>query len=65
MEPIVLSPKSKREYDFISQLLAKLNIPSRRLTREEREDLGMANLMRDVDRSKKVSKASIMGKLAK
>ncbi|MCE2937040.1 MAG: hypothetical protein ACK5V5_08270 [Cyclobacteriaceae bacterium] len=63
MEPIVLNPKSKREYDF--QLLAKLNIPSRRLTREEREDLGMANLMRDVDRSKKVSKASIMGKLAK
>lgn len=65
MEPIVLNPKSKREYHFISQLLAKLNIPSRRLTREEREDLGMANLMREVDRSKKVSKASIMGKLAK
>jgi hypothetical protein len=63
MEPIVLTPRTRKEHEFIKQLLTKLKIESRPLTREEREDLGMAQLMRNADRTKKVSRALVINRL--
>lgn len=63
MNPVVITPKNKKEFDFVSQLLLKLNISSRSLSTEEIEDLSMSKLMRGVDRSKKVSRKAIMKKL--
>ena len=63
MKPVVITPKNKKEFDFVSLLLNKLKISSRILSTEEIEDLGLAKLMRDADRSNKVSRETIMKKL--
>ena len=63
MKSIVITPKDARELKFISELLEKLGINSRVLNEEEKEDIGMSILMKEVDRSSKVSKEEIMKKL--
>ena len=63
MHSVLITPKSKIELQFITDLLKRLQISSRRLTIEEREDIGLAMMMKDVDRSKTVSKETIMKKL--
>ena len=63
MTAIVVTPKSKTEFRFIAELLKKLGVGSSTLTTEEMEDIGMSKLMNNVDKTKKVSRASIMKKL--
>jgi len=63
MSSIVVSPKSKKEFEFIAQLLEKLGVESKVLTNEDSEDLGLAILMKDVDRSDFVSEDEVMAKL--
>lgn len=63
MKPLVVSPRNKKEFDFVSELLAKLNISTRSLSKEEIEDLGMIKLMKEADRTKMVSKEAIFKKL--
>lgn len=63
MKAIVVTPKSDTEFRFIAELLKKLGIGSSTLTTEEMEDIGMSKLMNNVDKTKKVSRASIMKKL--
>ena len=48
---------------FVSDLLSKLQISSRALTEDELEDFGMSILMKEADRSKKVSREAVMKKL--
>jgi hypothetical protein len=63
MSSIVVSPKSQKEFQFISELLSKLGVRSKVLSDEELEDLGLAVMMKDVDRSEVVSEDEIMKKL--
>jgi hypothetical protein len=63
MSSIVVSPKSQKEFQFISELLSKLGVRSKVLSDEELEDLGLAVMMKDVDRSEVVSEDEIMQKL--
>jgi len=63
MRPVVINPKTRKELKSVSDLLKKLNISSHVLTEEEAEDFGMSVLMSEVDRSKKVSRNTIMRKL--
>jgi hypothetical protein len=63
MSSIVVSPKSQKELQFISELLSKLGVRSKVLSDEELEDLGLAVMMKDVDRSEVVSEDEIMKKL--
>jgi len=44
-------------------LFGKLGVPSRIIEREIVEDIGLTELMKDVDRSKKASRETIMKKL--
>ncbi len=60
MKALVIQPKTSSEYKFLSGLLSKLGVKSTDLSTEEIEDLGMSRLLRNVDRSKKVSKDEIM-----
>ncbi len=50
---------------FVSDLLAKLGIGSKKISVEEKEDLGLAMLMREADRTKKVSESTILKKLSR
>lgn len=63
MKAMVITPKSKDEFEFINDLLKKLGISSATMTEEELEDIGMSKLLKTVDKTKKVSKKSIMQKL--
>ncbi|WAC09540.1 hypothetical protein [Dyadobacter pollutisoli] len=63
MQSILINPKNKEELRLLSDLLAKMNINSKVLSEEELEDMGLAVLMRDTDRSQKVSRQEIMQKL--
>ncbi len=63
MSSIVVSPKSQQELQFLSELLKKLGVDLRVLSDEDSEDLGLAILLKDVDRSDFVSEEEIMAKL--
>jgi hypothetical protein len=64
MKAMVITPKNNTELKFVTELLNKLGVGSTPLTTEEVEDLGLVKLMRKVDRTKKVSRSSIMKKLS-
>lgn len=60
---MVITPKSATEYKFIHDLLEKLGVSSSTMTEEELEDIGLSKMLKAVDKTKKVSKGSIMSKL--
>ena len=63
MKGIVIRAKDQNELKFLSNLLRKLGISTAEMSTEELEDLGLAKLLKSVDRDRKVSKASILKKL--
>lgn len=60
---MVISAKNQREYNFLLDLLKKLGITSSEVSIEEMEDLGLAKMLKSVDKTKKVSRESVMNKL--
>ncbi len=60
---MVITPKSQTEFKFINDLLNKLGILTATMTEEELEDMGLSKMLKAVDKTKKVSKESIMKKL--
>ncbi len=63
MSSIVINPKSDEELRFISELLQKPGVDAKVLSDEDTEDLGLAVLMKDVDRSDFASEDEVMSKL--
>ena len=63
MKAIVITPKNQSEFKFLSDLLKKLDIMSVPMEEEEFEDLGLSKMLKAVDKTKKVSKESIITKL--
>ena len=63
MKALLVKSKNQAEMKFIADLLKKLGVSTTVLNEEEIEDLGMATLMEDVDRNKKVSKEDVLRKL--
>lgn len=63
MKSMVITPKSQTEFKFINDLLKKLGILSATMTEEELEDIGLAKMLKTVDKNKKVSSESVMNKL--
>ena len=63
MKAMVITPKSQTEFKFINDLLKKLGIASATMTEEELEDIGLSKMLKAVDKTKKVSKETILHKL--
>lgn len=63
MKVMVITPKNKDEFEFINDLLNKLGISTATMSEEELEDIGLSKLLKSVDKTKKVSRKSIMQKL--
>jgi len=63
MKVMVITPKSQTEFKFINDLLKKLGILSATMTEEELEDIGLSKMLKSVDKTKKVSRESVMNKL--
>ncbi|MDX2173963.1 MAG: hypothetical protein SFY56_12645 [Bacteroidota bacterium] len=60
---MVITPKSETEFKFINNLLKKLGISSATVSEEELEDIGLSKMLKAIDKTKKVSRESIMKKL--
>jgi hypothetical protein len=63
MKSIVITPKNKSEFEFVSNLVKKLGLASRTLSVEEKEDFGLGLLMSEVDRNSKVKKSTVLKNL--
>ncbi len=63
MSSIAVNPKNPQELQFLSELFKKSGVDSKVLSDEDTEDLGLAVLMKDVDRSDFVAEDEIMAKL--
>lgn len=63
METLVVTFKDKHEMQLVSDVLKKMRINTRQLTKEELEDLGLSKLMKQANRSEKVSREQVMKSL--
>lgn len=63
MKALVVKAKNQTELKFLADLLKKLGIQSTQMEIEEVEDQAMSILMKKADRTKKVSRETIMKKL--
>lgn len=63
MKAMLVTPKNQDEFKFITNLLKKLGVSAATVTEEELEDLGLSHMLKSVDKTKKVSKSSILQKL--
>ncbi|MFN4147619.1 MAG: hypothetical protein ACK4GN_17475 [Runella sp.] len=63
MDSLIVTPRNKAEKNLIAKMLQKMDIKVSILSEEDKEDLGLSMLMKEADRSKKVSKEVILQKL--
>ena len=63
MKSVVIVPRNQAELKFLNDLLKKLKINSAEITDKELEDIGLSKLLKTVDKTKKVSRESVMQKL--
>jgi galactose-1-phosphate uridylyltransferase len=59
MESLVITPKSKEELEKIQRYLKSEGILSKKLSEQEKLDLGLSQMMKEVDKTKMVSKEKI------
>jgi hypothetical protein len=64
METLIVTVKDKQEMQLVSDILKKMCINAKLLTKEDREDLGLSKLMKQANRSEKVSRDQVMKSLS-
>lgn len=60
MDTLILRTKNREETRLIQQIADKMGIENKSLSEEEMEDIGMAILMSEADRTKTVPEKEIM-----
>lgn len=65
MESLVITPRSKDEMRFVSELLQKIGLETRKLSDEAKENVGLALLMSQADRTDVVDTATFKASLRK
>ena len=58
-----MNPKNPEELQFLSELLKKLGVNAKILSDMDTEDLGLALLMKEADRSEVTSEEEVIAKL--
>ncbi len=64
MASLLVATKDRSELKLIQSMLNKMRVPSKVLSESEKEDFALGYMMSQADRGKKVSRESIMKKLA-
>jgi hypothetical protein len=64
MNTIIVQPKTKAEMQLVSEMLRKMRITSKIINDQEREELGLGLLMKQANRTEKVSRDKVMEKLS-
>jgi len=65
MESLLITPSSSEDLALLRALLKKMSIEAKVLSDEEKEDLGLALMMREAKNSPRVSRSSVMQKLGR
>ena len=60
MDRIIVKTKNRKEARLIRQFADKMGIENKSFTEDEMEDMGMAMLMREVDRSEYTTRKEVM-----
>ena len=55
MESILITPRNRDEAKIITDILERMKIESKIVTDEEKEDIGLSMMMKEVDWNDKVS----------
>ena len=63
METLLVQPKNAEELALLQTMLDKMSISNTVISIEEKEDLGLLMLMTKADRTKRVSRETVMKKL--
>jgi hypothetical protein len=63
MEVAIVQSEDKADLKLLAELARKMGIRFKVLTEEQKADIGMGLLMKEADRSQKVSEEEIMRKL--
>lgn len=63
MEGLLITPKSAAEKKFLNDLFKRMGLVSTIISLEQMEDIGLARMMEEVDKSQKASREEIMKKL--
>jgi hypothetical protein len=59
MKSILVSPKNTKEYDFVLEILNRMNVKISELSEEQIEDFGMSYLMKEKDNGKKMTRKEL------
>ena len=65
MESLIITPADNEELALIKAVLKKMNLKTRVLSDEEKENMGLALLMSQADRYKIIPREEVMKKLGK
>lgn len=65
MQSIIIQPKDQKEFLFISEMLKKMDIKSKVLTDEEKEDFALGKAIEIGMKTKNVPKSAILKLLKK
>ena len=63
METLIVTVKDKHEMQLVTDMLKKMRINAKKLSDEDREDIGLSKLMKQANRSEKVSRDQVMKSL--
>jgi hypothetical protein len=63
MDALIIKSENRSDLKLIKELVKKMGLESKSLSEEEIEDLGLTFLMKQADRTKTVSRESVMKKL--
>lgn len=65
MDTLIVNAKDENELNFLSDLFKRMNIQSKVLSIEDKEDFALGEMMSKIDRTQKVSRDKIMSKLGR
>ena len=63
MTSLLVIPKNLKEFQLLKKLFCKMNVLSYKISLEQKEDLALTVMLKDVNRNNRVSRKTIMKKL--
>ncbi|WP_375416621.1 hypothetical protein [uncultured Hymenobacter sp.] len=65
MEFFLITPSSNEDFALLTAMFKKMSIEAKVLSEKEKEDLGLALMMREAKNSPRVARESVMRKLSR
>lgn len=60
METLIIQSENSRDIKLLKEIVTKMGLKSAQLSKEQAEDIGLSLLMKEADRSKTISRKTVM-----